>query len=889
MNLPDLLGNEQIDLNRLKKTALLHQTDIPKNPRIHRTLSTLDSVLNVLEEHGRTSKIEIDNLVDEVNKGQHYLTRKLHESQTQYLKLQAHIGSIQSLKECYCRYVKLLDGARTMFNAYQNSKKSTSLVSTTTSQVKLGLKECTQTLCAIEAQLESMLGTFVLKLNEITGFSRICTGDEYEIILRYGQQKTKTRGKIQRDKTQTWSKNVFYLKAKLADLLFIKVSEIKLLGTSHTVGIKYFEVNNLYSINQQRMIVNANQAATIKLQFVVFWDMYHQVDTKFTYYNPNRSYSDVTRTWSMFISNNTVLRTVNETLSNRPISSTAFSSSSQSLSFLNSKRISSFWPVENDPFRLELKQRLHTQSDITQFPTYSECSNGEYLVPNVEVEYDEIESISKQQINNSKSEDLIEQSSADLPYKNTFETVETTDKTVLKENEQRKESTNIASPSTISLGENDKKYHLALEETIDYKMNALSDIESSAPTSIEEDRDQISKEDEEIIEQNSENDSPDDFHIRSRSLSLGIQSMDGDNYVYELEMLIQQIKTCLDDIRIGNEQVIFDQLDENISDLDSTIKHSIHEQTERNLEIEDVMEGFDFLNEMTTDEIEQQQQQKDDNKHEEEKQQTIVVTSDDGPAPHNADFYSKRIDSGFIDSSRPYTPPPSAISTTINDSINMIIVELLRIILKLLHYIQSRINILRDCENLTVIKKLNEQISQLRLASLWCKNEVRDTNQESDYVKSSDYENDQSLWTVISEHLLSDLCCLSYTYIRPKHITLLQILFLLNDNEMFEQKLKLSIEQFGFIKNIVNMVTNNDYKNLALMLNRNTLNNNELIDQIIIEMNYNIPDEFITEISTEFRFELINHLKSLLNKDGPSIRLAIHKTILRVQQIGLAN
>jgi hypothetical protein len=65
--------------------------------------------------------------------------KQLHESQVAYLKLQAHTASLQSLKECYCRYAHMLDGARTMFNAYQQTTTRRDSID----QVKLGLKECT--------------------------------------------------------------------------------------------------------------------------------------------------------------------------------------------------------------------------------------------------------------------------------------------------------------------------------------------------------------------------------------------------------------------------------------------------------------------------------------------------------------------------------------------------------------------------------------------------------------------------------------------------------------------------------------------------------------------------------------------------------------------------
>ena len=120
-----------------------------------------------------------------------------------------------------------------------------------------------------------MLGTFVLNLQEISGFSRICPGDEYELVIRYGQQKWKTRGRIlKHDKhEQIWTRKIFQLKAKLADLLLIKISEVKLLGVSlKTIGTKCFEVKNFYAIEPQKMIINANQSGTIKLMFLINWE-----------------------------------------------------------------------------------------------------------------------------------------------------------------------------------------------------------------------------------------------------------------------------------------------------------------------------------------------------------------------------------------------------------------------------------------------------------------------------------------------------------------------------------------------------------------------------------------------------------------------------------------
>ena len=73
--LAEILGQEQIDLTRLKKQAQLTQTSIPKTPRITRTLKTLESVLKVLEEHSRKCKHQIDELIQSVANENHQLAR----------------------------------------------------------------------------------------------------------------------------------------------------------------------------------------------------------------------------------------------------------------------------------------------------------------------------------------------------------------------------------------------------------------------------------------------------------------------------------------------------------------------------------------------------------------------------------------------------------------------------------------------------------------------------------------------------------------------------------------------------------------------------------------------------------------------------------------------
>lgn len=51
-------------------------------------------------------------------------------------------------------------------------------------------------LAAIEAQLEAMIGTFRIRVEELEGFARICPRDSYEIEFRHGKQRRVLRVRI---------------------------------------------------------------------------------------------------------------------------------------------------------------------------------------------------------------------------------------------------------------------------------------------------------------------------------------------------------------------------------------------------------------------------------------------------------------------------------------------------------------------------------------------------------------------------------------------------------------------------------------------------------------------------------------------------------------------
>ena len=56
----------------------------------------------------------------------------------------------------------------------------------------------------------------------LVGFARMMPGDVYEVILRHGHQKWKSKGKIGIN-TQAWDHNTFVFKAMVGDVFNIKV------------------------------------------------------------------------------------------------------------------------------------------------------------------------------------------------------------------------------------------------------------------------------------------------------------------------------------------------------------------------------------------------------------------------------------------------------------------------------------------------------------------------------------------------------------------------------------------------------------------------------------------------------------------------------------------
>ncbi|KAJ8298725.1 hypothetical protein KUTeg_022785 [Tegillarca granosa] len=260
---------------------------VPKIPRPNRTILMFDFVKKGVREFIDTTKDDIEQLhsrgIDQTSTAQGRLleTDKQIKAAERYLKrLEFHLAKIEELHDYYLVQQQLREGTRTMHRAYITSPGRSK---DTLTSVKYGMKECSQTMCAIEAQLEAMMGTFHCKLRGMAGFARLCPGDVFEITVRHGMQKWKTKGRIEKTGNQRWDNPEFTFKALIGDVLNIKGLELRSFK-SVLLGQKSCETKELFSSNPQLMTVSINTNGSLKLSIIITWNPLDGVDESMAYF-----------------------------------------------------------------------------------------------------------------------------------------------------------------------------------------------------------------------------------------------------------------------------------------------------------------------------------------------------------------------------------------------------------------------------------------------------------------------------------------------------------------------------------------------------------------------------------------------------------------------------
>ncbi len=216
------------------------------------------------------TRAKVADLTIAVTNGYNAMTKQLLQFESYVRHLEQRICALEKLQNSYNVHLKMKEGIQNMYEAY---RKSPGNQNRNLTSIKIGWKECIQALCAIEAQIEAFLGTFQFQIEKLIGFARLCPGDTYELIIKYGNaSKFRTRTKIQKDGSQAWTHTKFSFKITINDSLLIKINEIKFLTKNVIIGERICDTKELFSTTQtQRLTINANTSGTIKLSMLITW------------------------------------------------------------------------------------------------------------------------------------------------------------------------------------------------------------------------------------------------------------------------------------------------------------------------------------------------------------------------------------------------------------------------------------------------------------------------------------------------------------------------------------------------------------------------------------------------------------------------------------------
>ncbi|KAK9403477.1 protein FAM65B [Crotalus adamanteus] len=277
-----------------------------KEPQPERMEEVYKALKNGLDEYLEIHQTELDKLSAHLKDmkrnsrlGVLYELDKQMKAIERYMrKLEFHISKVDELFEAYCIQRRLRDGASKMKQAYGLSPASKA-ARESLSEINKTYKEYTENLCAIEGELENLMGEFCIKMKGLAGFARLCPGDQYEIFMRYGRQRWKLKGKIEVNDKQSWDGEEMIFLPLIAGLISIKVTEVKGLATHILIGSVTCETKDLFAAQPQIVAVDINDLGTIKLNLEITWHPFDVEDITPSTGNTNKA-SAIQRRMSIY-------------------------------------------------------------------------------------------------------------------------------------------------------------------------------------------------------------------------------------------------------------------------------------------------------------------------------------------------------------------------------------------------------------------------------------------------------------------------------------------------------------------------------------------------------------------------------------------------------------
>ncbi|KAM9410228.1 rho family-interacting cell polarization regulator 1-like [Pholidichthys leucotaenia] len=256
-----------------------------KTPQPERLDEVYAALRRGLQSHLQVHQLELDSLGQQIREnkrngrlGSLYEQDKQVKAIERFMRrLEFHLSKVEELYDAYCIQRRLRDGASKMVAAF-NSATGSKEARESLSEANKGYRECTEHMCSLESELESQMGEFHIKMKGLAGFARLCAGDQYEVLMRYGRQRWRLRGRVEVSNKQIWDSEEYIFLPLITELLSIKVTELKSLANHVVVGSVSCEMLDLFCPLPQTLAVDINDLGTVKLNLEVTWSPFDKDD-----------------------------------------------------------------------------------------------------------------------------------------------------------------------------------------------------------------------------------------------------------------------------------------------------------------------------------------------------------------------------------------------------------------------------------------------------------------------------------------------------------------------------------------------------------------------------------------------------------------------------------
>ncbi|XP_026233906.1 rho family-interacting cell polarization regulator 1-like [Anabas testudineus] len=256
-----------------------------KTPQPERLDEVYAALRRGLQSYLQVHQLELDSLGQQIRENKrngrlgslYELDKQVKAIERFMRRLEFHLSKVEELYEGYCIQRRLRDGASKMVAAF-NSATGSREARESLSEANKGYRECTEHMCSLESELESQMGEFHVKMKGLAGFARLCAGDQYEVLMRYGRQRWRLRGRMEVSNKQIWDSEEYIFLPLVTELLSIKVTELKSLANHVVVGSVSCEMLDLFCPLPQTLAVDINDLGTVKLNLEVTWSPFDKDD-----------------------------------------------------------------------------------------------------------------------------------------------------------------------------------------------------------------------------------------------------------------------------------------------------------------------------------------------------------------------------------------------------------------------------------------------------------------------------------------------------------------------------------------------------------------------------------------------------------------------------------